>query len=142
MYTPKELRFFLVSRCPPRHVVRAGLAIAAAAALWEITAVKQRRVFYTTAAEPRATIPRKCFFFFHVYKKRRKPGIWYHTYEYQLLLFSRTAANKLIWLQHKKPQIQAPGTTFSVFGDEVRLEGGHGNWGCTKEPISVLPENG
>lgn len=28
---------------------------------------------------------------------------------------------------YTKPQIQAPGTTFSIFSDEVRLEGGHGN---------------
>ena len=31
------------------------------------------------------------------------------------------------WLQYEKPQIQAPGTTFSSFGDEVWMVGGHGN---------------
>ena len=33
---------------------------------------------------------------------------------------------KYAWLQYK-PQIQAPGTTFSIFSDEVRLDGGRGN---------------
>ena len=34
---------------------------------------------------------------------------------------------KYTWLQYKTPQIQAPGTTFSFFGDEVGVQGGHGN---------------
>ena len=37
------------------------------------------------------------------------------------------SSKKYAWLQYKKRQIQAPGTTFSTFSDEVRLEGGHGN---------------
>ena len=37
-------------------------------------------------------------------------------------------SKKYTWLQCKKRQIQTPGTTFSTFSDEVRLEGGHGNW--------------
>ena len=45
--------------------------------------------------------------------------------EYELsLLFS---SKKYTSLQYKKPPIQAPGTTFSTFSDEVPLEGGHGN---------------
>ena len=34
---------------------------------------------------------------------------------------------KEAWLQYKKPQFQAPGTTFSISSNEVRLEGVHGN---------------
>ena len=35
--------------------------------------------------------------------------------------------NVLGYSQYKKRQIQAPGATFSNFGDEVEMEGGHGN---------------
>ena len=37
------------------------------------------------------------------------------------------SSKKYTWLQYKKRSIQAPGTTFSTFSDEVRLEGEHGN---------------
>ena len=37
------------------------------------------------------------------------------------------SSKKYAWLQYKKPQIEAPGTTFSIFSDEVRLEEGDGN---------------
>ena len=36
-------------------------------------------------------------------------------------------SEKYTWLQYEKRQIQAPGTTSSTFGDEVGMEGGHGN---------------
>ena len=36
-------------------------------------------------------------------------------------------SKKYTWLQYKKRQIQAPGTPFSIFGDDVGMEGGHGN---------------
>ena len=57
---------------------------------------------------------------------------------------------KYAWLQYKIPQIQAPGTTFSNCGDEVGMEGDHGNFcrfatltpECTKEQISALPNFG
>ena len=53
-------------------------------------------------------------------------------------------------LQYKIPQIQAPGTTFSIFGDEVGMEGDHGNCcrfatltpECVEEHISALPKFG
>ena len=46
------VRFF--SRCPRRHLVRAGLAIAATTAvLLDSAAEEQRSTFYTVAAEPR-----------------------------------------------------------------------------------------
>ena len=44
-----------------------------------------------------------------------------HIYEY--MFYSK----KYTWLQYKKRQIQTPGTTFSNFGNEVGMEGGHGN---------------
>ena len=37
------------------------------------------------------------------------------------------SSKKYTFLQYKKRQTHAPGTTFSTFSDEVRLEGGHGN---------------
>ena len=44
---------------------------------------------------------------------------------------STTVKNILGYLvQYEKTQVQAPGTTFSTFRDEVRLEGGHGNCCC------------
>ena len=39
----------------------------------------------------------------------------------------RTLCKNYSWLQYKKRQIQAPGTTFSTCSDEVSMEGGHGN---------------
>ena len=51
-------------------------------------------------------------------RKRRKTGIWYHTSTSSRFFYS---SNKNTWLQYKKPQIQAPGTTFSIVSDEVRL---------------------
>ena len=36
------------------------------------------------------------------------------------------SSKKCTWLQYKEPQIRAPGTTFSIFSGEVRLEG-HGS---------------
>ena len=51
----------------------------------------------------------------------KKNGMY--TYEYEFC-----SSKKCTWLQYEKPQkIQAPGTTFSNFGDEVWMEGGHGN---------------
>ena len=44
------------------------------------------------------------------------------TYEYEFY-----SSKKYTWLQHEELHIQAPGTTFSNFGDEVWMEGGHGN---------------
>ena len=38
---------------------------------------------------------------------------------------SRSTAEKKTWLQYNKTKIQAPGTTFSIFRDKVRPEGGH-----------------
>jgi len=51
------------------------------------------------------------------------------TTEYQVIRVRTSWAVKSIpctWLQHEKRQIQAPGTIFSTFSDDVRLEG-HGN---------------
>ena len=59
-----------LSRRPRRNVVRAGLAIAAATVFLERAAAEQRSIFYTAAAELRAT---KIYFS----EKRRKPGICY-----------------------------------------------------------------
>ena len=66
-----------------------------------------------------------------------------------LLLFRQQ--KKSTWLRYKKPNIQAPGTTFSKFSDEVRPEGEHEKcrrFGtltereCAKELISGLPNFG
>ena len=48
-------------------------------------------------------------------------------YEYELLDNSTlSTCIKYTWLQYKKWQIEAPGTTFSIFGDKLWMEG-HGN---------------
>ena len=54
-----------------------------------------------------------------------------------------TAVKKCLTTEYKKRRIQAPGTTFSTFSDEVRLEGGHGSF-CQvpKKTISALPNYG
>ena len=41
--------------------------------------------------------------------------------------FYSNSSKKYTWLQYKKRRIQAPGTTFSVFGNEVGMKGGHEN---------------
>ena len=102
-----DLRFF--SRCPRRHLVRAGLAIAAATAVFLDRAAEEQSTFYTDCWCYRATY-------------ELPNDNWYHTSSCSLY-----SSKKCTWLQYKKRQIQAPGTTFSTFSDEVRLEGGHGN---------------
>ena len=53
-----EVRF--LSRCPRRHLVRAGLAIAAATLFLDTAAEVQRSKFYTVAAELRTyDLPKK-----------------------------------------------------------------------------------
>ena len=49
----------------------------------ERAAAEQQSTFYTAAAEVPAT---KVSFEENIWKNRREPGIWYHTYEYELLL--------------------------------------------------------
>ena len=56
-----------------------------------------------------------------------------------------SSSKKYTWLDYKKPQIQAPGTTFSNFSDEFGMEVTETavalpySRECTKEPISALP---
>ena len=104
-----ELR--ISSRCPRRHLVRAGLAIAAATVFLDRAAQEQRSTFYTGCC-CRATYELANHFLKLV--RRTSSCSFYSSKEYT-------------WLQYKKSQNQVPRTAFSTFDNEVRLEGGHGN---------------
>ena len=72
-----------------------------------------------------------------------------HNYTYIRAPVPSTAEKKKTWIQYKKRRIQATGTTFSNFGEEVGMKGGHGNsvtsprkQELTNEPIFTLPKYG
>ena len=90
-----ELRFS--SRCPRRHLVHAGLAIAAATVFLDRATNEEQSTFYPDCCCCRATyeLPN------HLKKN------WYHTNS-----CSFYSSKKYPWLQYEKRQIQAPGTTF------------------------------
>ena len=48
-----------------------------------------------------------------------------YVYIYYELFYSSSI--KYTWIQYRKRQIKAPGTTFSSFGEEVAMEGDHGS---------------
>ena len=70
-------------------------------------AEEQPSTFYTAGAAE------LCMSYVRYKALKKKTG----TYEYEFY-----SSRIYTWLQYDKPQIQAPGSTFSYFGDEVWME--------------------
>ena len=99
-----QLRF--LSRCPCWHLVRAGLATAAATVFLDGAAEEQRSTVYTVAAE--------------LWMNYEVKKIWYDE-SVRTSSWSFYSSEKYTWPQYKKRRIQAPGTTFSNFSDKVGM---------------------
>ena len=105
------------------------------------------RVCFSTFSPPSRSTP----------EKKQKLDATTRTYSYRVrekmldatTVLVRTRSCRVVYA-YKKPKIQAPGTTFSNFSDEVRPDGRHGElslWHtrtreCTTELISALPKFG